>query len=317
MAKFALGVIRLGSSLLQGVSPRLAGKAALRLFCRTPPARPKGAKAKAAHSMGLARLREAETIGLRLSAGKRAQAYRFNGGARGRRQRYLVTHGWGSGMAYMTELIEALAGDGAEVIGLDFPGHGGAGGRFLHMGLAVEAIAAAEARFGPFDAVIGHSFGGAALMVSACGVLPGVRPIATERIVTIGSPSEMAWLFADFGRMIGLSTVAQDALEEEVHQLTGRRLADFDVGRMAGALSAEVLVIHAEDDKEVSASHARRYAAAGDNVRLFWANGFGHRRIVSGQPVLAEIRAFLDGKASKADGDISPFLEISARRASC
>ncbi|RUM26863.1 alpha/beta hydrolase [Rhizobium vallis] len=324
MANFALKVIRLGFSALQAVSPQLAGRAAFLLFCRTPSLRSKGGKAKAAHAAGVARLAGAERFVLRLAGGAKAHAYRLNGGAIGRRKRYLVTHGWGSSAVYMADLISMLAATGAEVVALDFPGHGRAGGRFLHMGLAVEAIAAAQERFGAFDAAIGHSFGGAALMVTAAGLLPGVAPVTAERLVLIGAPSEMAWLFTDFGRMVGLRPTAQTVLENEVHLVTGRRLEDFDAGEAASGIGRSVLVIHAEDDKEVSPVHARRYGAAGQRVRLFWANGFGHRRIVGAAPVLAAIAAFLEGyqderdvpgESIKKDAEIIPFFELPARRA--
>ena len=322
MANFALKVTRLGFSALQAVSPELAGKAAFRLFCRTPSARPKGEKAKAAHVAGSARLAGAERFTLTLAGGRRAHAYRLNGGALGRRKRYLVTHGWGSSAVYMADLIAMLAATGAEVVALDFPGHGRSGGRFLHMGLAVETIAAAQARFGAFDAMIGHSFGGAALMVSAVGLLPGVAPVTARRLVLIGAPSEMAWLFADFGGMIGLRPAAQAALENEVPRVAGRRLEDFDVGGAADGIGRPVLVIHAEDDKEVSPVHARRYGAAGESVLLFWANGFGHRRIIGAEPVLGVIAAFLEGgeggapdESIKKDADIIPFFELPAKRA--
>ncbi|TAU89185.1 alpha/beta hydrolase [Rhizobium leguminosarum] len=324
MANFALDVTRLGFSALQAVSPDLAGRAAFQLFCRTPSAKPKGAKAKAAHAAGAARLAGAERFTLTLAGGRRAHVYRLNGGAKGRRRRYLVTHGWGSSAVYMADLIAVLAATGAEVVALDFPGHGRSGGRFLHMGLAVETIAAAQTRFGAFDAVIGHSFGGAALMVSAVGLLPGVAPVTAERLALIGAPSEMAWLFTDFGRMIGLRPAAQAALENQVPRVAGRRLEDFDVGGAAGGIGRPVLVIHAEDDKEVSSLHARRYGAAGKGVRLLWANGFGHRRIIGAAPVLAAIAAFLEGdpgvgevpdESIKKDAEIIPFFELPARRA--
>ncbi|MBY3221897.1 alpha/beta hydrolase [Rhizobium laguerreae] len=324
MANFALDVTRLGFSLLQAVSPDLAGRVAFRLFCRTPSAKPKGAKARAAHAAGAARFAGAERFTLRLAGGRQAHAYRLNGGARGKRKRYLVTHGWGSSAAYMAELVSMLSATGAEVVALDFPGHGRSGGRFLHMGLAVETIAAAEARFGAFDAAIGHSFGGAALMVSAAGLLPGVAPVTTERLVLIGAPSEMGWLFTDFGRMVNLRPAAQATLENEVHRVTGRRLEDFDAGEAAGVIGRPVLVIHAEDDKEVSSLHARRYGAAGTGVRLLWANGFGHRRIIGAAPVLAAIAAFLGGdrgagevpdESIKKDAEIIPFFELPAKRA--
>ncbi|AJC79622.1 alpha/beta hydrolase family protein [Rhizobium etli bv. phaseoli str. IE4803] len=324
MANFALEVTRLGFSALQAVSPGLAGKAAFRLFCRTPSPRPKGARAQAAHASGAARLADAERFTLKLAGGAKAHAYRLNGGARGKRKRFLVTHGWGSSAEYMAELVSMLSATGAEVVALDFPGHGRAGGHFLHMGLAVRSIAAAEERFGVFDAVIGHSFGGAALMVSAAGLLPAAAPIACGRLVLIGAPSEMRWLFVDFGRMIGLRPAAQAALENEVHRVTGRRLDEFDAGNTVGAISRPVLVIHAEDDKEVPPVHARRYDAAGESVRLFWANGFGHRRIVGAAPVHGAIAAFLEGgrgedgasdESIKKDAEIIPIFELPARRA--
>ncbi|MBX5161251.1 MULTISPECIES: alpha/beta fold hydrolase [unclassified Rhizobium] len=324
MANFARKVTRLGFSLLQAVSPDLAGRAAFLLFCRTPSPRPKGAKAKAAHAAGAARLDGAERFTLRLAGGAKTHAYRLNGGARGRRKRYLVTHGWGSSTEYMAELVSMLSATGAEVVALDFPGHGRASRRFLHMGLAVKAIAAIEARFGAFDAVIGHSFGGAALVVSVAGLLPDVAPVTAERLVLIGAPSEMAWLFTDFGRMIGLRPAAQAALENEVRHVTGRRLEDFDAGDAASAIGRPVLVIHAEDDKEVPPAHAKRYQAAGEGVRLFWANGFGHRRILAAAPVLAAIAAFLgavQGEEDMADegiknaAEIIPFFELPVKRA--
>jgi pimeloyl-ACP methyl ester carboxylesterase len=316
MANFTAKVTRLGFSALEGISPILAGKAAFRLFCRTPSAKPTGEKARAAHAVGRRKLAEAEMFTLRLAGRRRAHVYRVNGGAVGMRQRYLVTHGWGSGIPYMADLVASLAATGAEVIALDFPGHGRAGGRLLHMGLAVQAIRAAEERFGSFDAAIGHSFGGAALMVAAAGMLPDVPAVLPQKLVLIGSPSEMHWLFKGFGRMLGLGKAAQSVLEHEVQRVTGRRLEDFDAGEAAGTIRRPVLVVHAEDDKEVSANHARRYAASGEAVRMYWANGYGHRRIVSATPVLDAIRSFLSDDDLSKQAEIIPHFEVSAKRAS-
>ncbi|MDM9618896.1 alpha/beta hydrolase [Rhizobium sp. S96] len=313
MANFALKVTRLGFSLLQSVSPTLAGNAAFRLFCRTPSKRPKGEKARAAHADGQKALAGTERFDLRLPDGAHAYAYRFNGGAVGMRKRYLMVHGWGSSIDYMAGLVTALAATGAEVIAVDLPGHGRATGRSLHMGQAVNAIRAAEIRFGSFDAVVGHSFGGAASMVGAAGLLPDVPAVLPDRLVLIGSPSEMQWLFKGFGKMIGLGRASQSVLERKVHDVTGRRLEDFDAGKAVGEIRRPVLVVHAEDDKEVSASHARRYAAFGQTVRLHWANGLGHRRIVNAAPVIDTILDFLRESDFEAEAEIIP---LPTRRAS-
>lgn len=296
-SSFTLKIIRLGFTLLQFITPRFAGRVAFYLFCRTPSVRPKGKRAKATHAAGEAWLTRAERIELHLDGGGQALAYRINGGAHVNQPRYLVTHGWASGMHYMTAVLAMLAETGAEVIGLDFPGHGEAGGKTFQMLLAVKSIAAAKERFGEFDAAIGHSLGGAALIVSAAGILS--KPLSVRKIVTIGSLSEMESLFSEFGAAIGLKPTAQLALEDEVKLVTGRVLADFDVGTAAGRIDAEILVIHSEDDKEFSASHARRYATSGENVRLFMTNGFGHRRILEAPPVLSAIGAFVVANSTK------------------
>ncbi|MEZ2127304.1 MULTISPECIES: alpha/beta hydrolase [unclassified Sinorhizobium] len=318
MPSFLPKVTRLGFSVAQALSPRLAGKLAFKLFCLTPGRRPKGERAKKIHTMGQERLREAETFDLVIPGGARAAAYRLNGGAKGRRKRYLVVHGWGSGSAYMSELIAALAGDGSEVVALDFPGHGSASGRFLHMGMAVKAIAAAEARFGAFDAAIGHSFGGAALMVSAAGLLPDVAQVLPGKLVLIGAPSRMRWLFVGLGKLLGLGAAAQAHFEAEILRVTGRRLEDFDMAHAGGCIRRPVLVVHAEEDKEVSADHAWAYATGGDHVRLLWANGFGHRRIIAAHDVIAAISDFLKQEPERPDGmmKIVPLFGLPGRRMS-
>lgn len=321
MPSFALKVTRSGLSGLGRLSPKLAGKAAFRLFCLTPSRRPRGSKAKAAYREGRQRLFEAEQFMLPFPGG-RAMAYRFNGGAKGPRKRYLVVHGWGSSSEYMSELTIFLASTGAEVISLDLPGHGRSAGRFLNIRLAVSAIAAASARFGDLDAAIGHSFGGASLALASAGFLPGIDAIETKKLVLIGAPSAMGWLFKGFGRLMHLPSQTQMALEAEVKRVTGKALTAYDERRSVLDPSRPVLVIHAEDDKEVSADHARAYAAQGEHVRLVWANGFGHRRIVSAAPVFEAIDAFLsetvetEKSLENDDGTVLSFYRTPVRRSS-
>ena len=52
-------------------------------------------------------------------------------------------------------------------------------------------------------------------------------------------------------------------------------------------------VIHAPDDREVSAESARRYASAGSHVAVYWAHGLGHRRILADADVVAQAVRFV------------------------
>lgn len=300
MASFRLKVIRLALSGVSAVSPQTAGRLAFRLFATTPPRRPRSAKEKDLLATSEGWMRQAARVPLSF-AGGRAVAHHF--AARPCRPftgRVLVVHGWGSRAAYLSTLTAGLVAAGHEVVALDLPGHGAARGRTLTLPMAVRAIDAAWRRFGGFDFFCGHSFGGAALACAAAGMIPDVPAHRPRRLVTIGSPSEMEWLFRDLGRMLGLGGPAQAALEAHVERIAGVPLSAFDAARGAGRMRAPMLVIHAEDDKEVPALHARRYADTGPNVTLAWANGFGHRRIVSAEPVIDRIVGFFAQEHEKA-----------------
>ena len=291
MTSFPLRVTRLGFRILGNLAPPVAGRLAFRLFCTTPSRKPATAKAWMVHSEGLTLLQGAERVSLPVEGGA-AMAWRIPAKRPGA-PRHVIVHGWASGATYMAKLGAGLAKTGAEVILLDFPGHGAAPGRRLDMLLAARAIAAAEKTFGPIDGLIGHSFGGAASIIAANGAMPGVERVNPARLVLIAAPSDMGFVFGDFADTVGLPLRARTAFSRRSRQLTGRDAEDFDAGQLTASLDRPVLVVHAEDDKEVPADHARRYGAAGPHVRLHWANGQGHRRIVSDARTIGGIVAFL------------------------
>ncbi|RFZ89239.1 alpha/beta fold hydrolase [Shinella sp. WSJ-2] len=298
MASFGLKVIRLVLSGVAAVSPDAAGRAAFRLFATTPGRRPRTAKERELFARSEGWMRQAQRVTLDFAGGT-AVAHRFAARpCEAFAGRVLVVHGWGSRAAYLSALTEGLVAAGHEVVALDLPGHGASRGRTLTLPMAVRAIDAAWQRFSGFDYFCGHSFGGASLACAASGLVPAVPAHRPRRLVTIGSPSEMAWLFKDLGRYLKLGPRAQLALEAHVERIAGAPLSAFDAASGAGRLSTPMLVLHAEDDKEVPAHHARRYAASGPNVTLEWANGFGHRRIVSAEPVIDRIVGFFaeDGR---------------------
>ncbi|MCF3639926.1 lysophospholipase [Rhizobium sp. TRM95111] len=300
MASFTLKVIRGTFAAVDRLSPRAAGRLAFRLFATTPSRRPKSAKERELLGASRIWMSNARAVDLRFAGGQ-ARAHHFP--ARpclAHAGRVLVVHGWGSRAAYLSALTGGLVAAGYEVVALDLPGHGASRGRTLTMPMAVRAIDAAWRRFGGFDHFCGHSFGGAALGCAAAGLIRDVPAHRPRRLVTIGSPSEMAWLFTDLGRRLRLSAAAQAALEAHVETIAGTPLSDFDAARASARLKVPMLVVHAQDDKEVAAHHARRYGAAGPHVTLHWANGLGHRRIVSAEPVIDRVVAFLGEAAEQA-----------------
>lgn len=303
MPSFPLKVTRLAFAQLEKASPALAGRIAFELFCRTPSRRPKGVKAKQVFMVGRNRLRQAQTVRLALSRGM-AAAHLLPTETVGKNgHRILVVHGWGSRAEYLSDLALGLRQTGAEVVVLDLPGHGASSGRRLDLKIAAEAIVAAERHFGRFDGVVGHSFGGAAVMMAAGSVFAELKPLQAARIALIGSPSSMGEVFNGFASMVGLGRGSVGAMRHRAMELVGSQVEDLDGVSVARRIDRPLLVVHAEDDKEVNVGHAQRYIGVSPHVRHLWANGHGHRRIVSAPEVIAAVASFLAGADASAQVD--------------
>ena len=171
----------------------------------------------------------------------------------------LVLHGWRSRTEYMKALIEAYRDAGFRVMSLDLPGHGGSAGRRLNLASAVRAAHVAGEWFGPFAAVVGHSFGGAVAVNAVAGSIVGIPPLAASKLVLIAAPSSMPDLFRDFGRYLNLGPRTQSAMADQVRRIAGRPLDEFVGSRQLAETAVPTLVIHAPDDREVARRSCRAF----------------------------------------------------------
>jgi len=299
MASFGLKVIRGVFGAAEHVAPRLSGRAAFELFCRTPNVKALSDGERRAVDRAAGFMSEARHHRLKTKTGcVMVHEFRPEPG-RGSAGTVLVIHGWRSRTEYMRALIEGYRGAGYKVVSLDLPGHGHSQGRRLNMVNAVEAAKVASEWFGPFKVIVGHSFGGAVAANAVAGSVKGVQPVAAERLVLIAAPSSLPAIFADFSRMLNVGPRSQVAMADRVQKLSGRPLDEFTGDRQLAEAPVPTLVIHAPDDREVSADHARRYAGAGDHVRLHWADGLGHRRILADKGVVERAVSFVAGERER------------------
>lgn len=286
MAPFPQKVIRCMFGVGEKVAPSLAGRAAFELFCRTPDPRKLTPKERIAVAAAGDFMQNARRHCLTTPAG-RVTAYEFRAEVPARRAgTVLVLHGWRSRTEYMRFLIAGYRDAGYRVISLDLPGHGQSGGRKLTLMNAVEAAHMAGQWFGPFEAVIGHSFGGAVSLNAAAGFMPGIPPLETKRLVLIAAPNSLPSVFEGYSRQLNVGPRAQASLAESVRRLSGRRLDEFMGDRQLAMWRLPTLIVHALDDREVPANQAKALAEAGPHVDICWAQGLGHRRILADPAVI-------------------------------
>ena len=168
MASFAIKVTRLALRCVSAFSPETAGRLAFRAVQRHAVAETEERQGKGSACCGRTRHGKGAAghavFCRRLGHGQTLRSAACYGGAT---KRILLVHGWGSRSDYLAAMIDGLMAGGAEVVALDWPGHGASPGRTLTMPAAVRAIDAAWRHFGGFDVAVGHSFGGASLACAA------------------------------------------------------------------------------------------------------------------------------------------------------
>ena len=127
---------------------------------------------------------------------------------------------------------------------------------------------------------------------AAVGSVAGIPANPPDRIVLISAPNDLPSVFEWFAGLLGLRPESRTAFFNRVEEVTGHPLQSFFGTVQLAGLERPALVIHARDDKELSAHNARAFATAGSHVEVLWADGYGHRRILKAPEVIDAVTEF-------------------------
>lgn len=166
-------------------------------------------------------------------------------------KKVLITHGWMSRAAYMIKLIRHLHQQGYEIYALDFPAHGDAKGIQLPWTDAVTVLRETINHFGPFYAVIGHSFGGSMLLntLNLANQFDEWQ-LATEpeRMVLIASPTRMRTPVGRLARQLRLSGQGYRELRNIFRQNAATKIEHLNFRHLVHRGKVPILCIHGSND---------------------------------------------------------------------
>ena len=156
--------------------------------------------------------------------------------------------------AYMVRLIRCLHQKGFDVYALDFPAHGEAKGVQLPWTDAVATLQHSLNNFGPFYAVIGHSFGGSMLLntLNLASQYPEWHiDSKPERVVLISSPTRMRTPVGRMARKFKLSKNGYMFLRELFRQHAEVDLKRLNFRYYIERTETPFLCIHGEEDDAI------------------------------------------------------------------
>jgi pimeloyl-ACP methyl ester carboxylesterase len=133
--------------LIQRFTPRLATEAAYVLWLSS-------GLPKQVHPREQAIIDEATRSTIRVN-GNRIAVYTWGGGP----NTVLLTHGWHGRAADFGDIVQELRRGDRTIIAFDAPGHGESRGRLPDVRDFAATIEALGHRYGPFEAMVAHSFG--------------------------------------------------------------------------------------------------------------------------------------------------------------
>ena len=206
----------------------------------------------------------------------------------------LLMHGWDSRASQMAPIVKALLAQGHRVLAFDAPAHGDSPDAGVTVSTFADLVLAADRRFGPFHAAIGHSVGGAAVALAA------TRGLRTKRIATLAAPASLRRASLRVAAMIGLPRRATDAMLQAAAIANGRSLDALESTGLILPPDVSALLLHDPRDRQVPASESTIVADAWPNARVHHIAGVGHNGILAADTAHRLLLDFVAPQVSRA-----------------
>jgi pimeloyl-ACP methyl ester carboxylesterase len=207
------------------------------------------------------------------------------------RERYaLLVHGWSSFGLRFASWVARLRAAGYAVVAFDQPAHGNSNGTLATLPEFAEAVSTVGAHFGNAALAIGHSLGGAAIMLAQN------EHWRAERIVLIAPPADMTMAVDRYFRFLRLGDHLRGRFYAWHKQRTGIDARTLSLAQRLRAFGQPGLVVHDVGDREVPWGEGERYALHWNGARLLTTQGLGHNRILDDARVIDAALAFARGE---------------------
>jgi pimeloyl-ACP methyl ester carboxylesterase len=203
-------------------------------------------------------------------------------------KKVLLVHGWSGRGTQLVKIADALLEQGFMVYSFDAPAHGKSKGNFSIMPEFIASILEMEQKYGPFEYAIGHSLGGMSILNAI------KQNLVVKKAVTIGSGDVIQDIIDDFVKKLQLKSEYGLYLKQYFETKFGGKMDDYSAYKAAQMVQIPVLVIHDQNDEDVSVNSAYHIDKHLAHSELLITEGLGHRKILGDPSVINTILKFIE-----------------------
>lgn len=190
------------------------------------------------------------------------------------KKKVLLVHGWAGRSTQLFAFADKLLEKGYMVISFDGPAHGQSTGKATNMLDFLETLKVIQTEYGPFEAAIGHSFGGISLYNAVTDFLN------VKTLVTIGAANKISHILERFVENLRLKKSIYTKLQLHVEKKWNVQVDDFSSSYAAQKIRIPVLTIHDTEDGDVPVSNAYEIRQNLQQGTLLITKGLGHTKIL-------------------------------------
>ena len=202
-------------------------------------------------------------------------------------KKILLVHGWSGRGTQLVKFADAFVDKGYATISFDAPAHGKSSGNSTIMTEFIASILEIDNKFGPFEAAVGHSLGGMALLNA---IKKGLK---INRLTIIGSGDKVKDILDDFVSKLELKPEFSSHLQQHFEKKYNEPMENYSAQNAAKTVDIPVLVIHDENDYEVPVETSINIHDNLKNGELLITNNLGHRKILGNQEVIEKTINFI------------------------